>query len=63
VLDVFEALVVDEFVDLVAGCVGFGIFVGSVLVDSVGEIVGYAGVEFLEAAGEDVDVVGLEHGL
>ena len=59
----FEALVVDEFVDLVAGCVGFEIFVGFVLVDSVGEIVGYAGVEFLEAAGENVEVVGLGIGL
>jgi len=61
VLDVFEAFVVNELVDLVAGSVGFGIFIGFVLVDSVGEIVGYAGVELLEAAGEDVDVVGLGH--
>jgi hypothetical protein len=61
VLDVFESFVVDELVDLIAGGVGFGVLVGLVLMDSVGEIVGYAGVEFLEAAGEDVDVVGLGH--
>ena len=52
---------VDELVDLVACGVGFGVFVGFVLVDSFGEVVGYAGVELLEAAGEDVDVVGLGH--
>ncbi len=56
-----EGLVVDEFVDLVAGSVGFGVLVGFVLVDSVGKIVGDAGVELLEAAGEDVDVVGFGH--
>jgi hypothetical protein len=61
VLDVFEALVVDQFVDLVAGGVRSGVLLGLVLAYTVGEVVGDADVKLLEGAGEDVNVVGVEH--
>ena len=61
VLNVLEAFVMDEFVDLVAGGVRFGVLVVLVLMDSEGEIVGDSGVELLEGAGEDVDIVGFGH--
>jgi hypothetical protein len=43
-MDVLEALVVDELVDLVAGCKGVGADRGFVVVDSVGEAGSDAGV-------------------
>ena len=61
VLNVLEAFEIDKFVDFVASGKGVGIFVGLVLGDSSGEIVGYTGIELLKGAGKDVDVVGVGH--
>jgi hypothetical protein len=57
------ALVVDEFIDVIAGGETAGVFVGFVLADADFEVGGDADVEVLEAAGEDVDVGLLGHGV
>ena len=54
--DCGEALKVDELVDVVFCCVGFGVDFGFVFGDSVHQVCGHAYVKPLEAACHDVDV-------
>jgi hypothetical protein len=54
--DAFEGFVVDQFVDLVTGCEGFGVEGSLVFLDALLEAGGYSGVEMMERVGEDVDL-------
>ena len=54
--DCGETFEVDEFVDFVFCCVALRVLVGFVVSDSLHQVCGYAYVEALEAACEDVDV-------